>query len=330
MAEHPKQTASDEIELGQLFQLMGSGFNKFFKGVLRLFLYLKRNALILIGLCVFGALLGLGLKQITNEKMLTEIIVRPNLDSREYLYDVIKEIQANIKSQNQSFFESMDIDIKEYEGVEIEVKSLGNKKSKLEDELKYLELLKGLDFSTSVSDIVRNEILSRNSLNHKISISYLTNIDGQMFAEKIMAYINSNPYFTDLIGLYRSNAEKRIEQNLEVIEQLDVLIDQYSKNLAEKDERSADSGRIILDNDDQVDIRRLFDLKNSLIADIENKKVEIRKQTEAIRIINFGRPHEVIKPFFGKTIVLIPLVLIGAFFVFSMIKYLNRKSAELL
>ncbi|MBC30311.1 MAG: hypothetical protein CMH48_05655 [Muricauda sp.] len=329
MADNQNNTnGSDEIDLGQLFKMIGNAFNSVFRGFLRFFLYLKRNALIIIGLAVLGVAVGFGLKQVISKKMKIEVIVRPNLESKEYLYDVVDEIQANIEAKNEDFFKELGIDVENLKGFKVTVEALGNKNSKLEDELKYLELLKGLDISGSVNDIVRNEILERNSPNHKITFSYKETISGHEYAQKIMEYINSNPYFSELITIYRANAEDRIENNTALIAQLDELISQYSKNLASEDNVSAE-GRIILDNEEQVDIRELFDLKNELIKDIESKKVELNKQTEAVKIINFGKPHVVIKPFFGKKLVLLPLLFVGAFFLWSIISYLNKKASEL-
>ncbi|AKA34982.1 hypothetical protein [Flagellimonas lutaonensis] len=330
MAENQNNNTneSDEIDLGQLFKMINNAFNAVFRGFLRFFLYLKRNALILIGLAVLGVGIGFGLKQILSKKMKIEVIVRPNLESKEYMYDVVNEIQANIKAENEDFFQEMGIEVENLKGFEITVEPLGDKKSKLEDELKYLELLKGLDISGSVSDIVRNEILERNSLNHRIIFTYQSQNSGHEYAQKIVNYINSNPYFIELIEIYRDNAQNRIERNSALIAQIDELIENYTQNLANQAAPQGES-RIVLDNEERMDIRALFDLKNDLIKDMEVKKVELKKQTEAVKIINFGKPHEVIKPFFGKKLVLLPTLFIGAFFLWSIIKYLNKKASEL-
>ncbi|RNC92277.1 MAG: hypothetical protein ED555_04040 [Allomuricauda sp.] len=325
-----KNNTSDEIDLGQLFQMIGKGLENLFKRFLRLFVFLKKNALILIGLALLGGAAGYGLKQITSEKMKTEVIVRPNIESKDYLYDVVAEIGANIKAKDTDFFDPMGIDINGLKGFEIQIESMGNKKGKLEDELKYLELLKGLDISRSYADVVRDEILSRNSLNHKITFFYKEGTKGYESAEKLMDYINSNPYFNELIEVYLKNATDRIKNNEDLIEQLDKLIGQYSANLANQENGSSNTDRIILDGEEEMDIRALFDLKNDLIRDIESKKVELKTRENAIKIINFGRPQEVVIPFFGKTLVLLPLLFIGAFVLLSILKYLNKKSQELL
>ncbi|MEL6306400.1 MAG: hypothetical protein AAFQ20_16680 [Bacteroidota bacterium] len=65
MAEQQQNQSNDEIDLGQLFQLIGKGFNRLGVGFLRLFLYLKKRALILSGLVILGVAMGYGLNQIT-------------------------------------------------------------------------------------------------------------------------------------------------------------------------------------------------------------------------------------------------------------------------
>ena len=328
MTDQTNNNGSDEIDLGQLFQLMGKAFNRLFINFLRFFLYIKRNIFILIGLLILGVAAGICLKMITSEKMKTEVIVRPNIESKDYLYDVVAEIQANVKAKNHAFFDTLDIDIESLKGFDVTVESLGNKKNKLEDELKYLELLKGLDISGTISDVVRNEILSRNSLNHKITFFYNNGTKGHEAANKLMEYINSNPYFNELIAIYVDNAKNRIVENKALIQQLDELIAQFATNLASNKNNRSES-RIILEHEDQMDIRELFDLKNSLIKDIESKNVELKTRENAIKMINFGKPQKVKISLLGKTFVLVPLVFVGIFFLWSLLKYLNTKASLL-
>ncbi len=88
--------------------------------------------------------------------------------------------------------------------------------------------------------------------------------------------------------------------------------------------------RIVLDNQEQVNIADLFEYKNRLIRDIETKKLELEENVNPVSIINFGRPQIVQKSFFGKSIVLIPLVFVSMFFLVSLLRYLNKKSSEII
>lgn len=328
MVENKPQSDSspDEIDLGQLFQMFRKGLQKLFRGFLKMFLYFKRNAFILGGLVLLGSALGFGLNQITTEKLKTEIIVKPNLESKNYLYDVVDEIQANVKAKDSVFFSSIGIEDMDWSGFKIEIKPTSETDSSVD--LEYLGLLEKFDNSPLVSDVVRSEILKKSSLNHRLSFYFKDAEKGQEAATKIIDYINSNSYFSELVEVYRENAKNKIEQNEVLIQQLDELISNYSEKLSGKTSLQNDS-RIVLDNEERIDVKGLFELKNTLIRDTELKKIELKEQTQAISIINFGKPQKVQKAFFGKNVVLIPLVLVGVFFLISLVKYLNRKAAEM-
>lgn len=330
--KHPQnnQNPSDEIDLGQLFQMIQKGLDRILRGFLRLFLYLKKNALILVGLLVLGAAIGFGLNQIVTKKMKTEVIVKPNLESKNYLYDVVNEIQANIEAKDTSFFQPFGISLDKLRDFKVEIEPVeGDLKGKnLEDQMKYLETLQNFQNTTMISQVIRDEILNNSSLNHRISFFYKDAVYGQECAQKLIDYINSNPYFEELIQIYQENAKERIEKNEAVIRQLDDLITNYSEKIGEK-RNSLGEGRIVLDNEEGLDMKGLFELKNSLIRDTERKNLELKEQTNIVSIINFGRPQQVQKPFFGKNIVLLPTILVGIFFLGSIIKYLNKKSSEI-
>ena len=80
----PQSTSSnDEIDLGQLFNMIGRGFNNLFNWFLRVFLYFKKNFLILIGLAVVGTMLGFGLSHLVCDSRKTAGIVTPNVERKE-------------------------------------------------------------------------------------------------------------------------------------------------------------------------------------------------------------------------------------------------------
>ena len=322
------QNSSDEIDLGQLFQLIGKGFNALFRFFLRIFLYLKKNIFILVGLVVVGLAIGYGLNKISTKQLKTEVIVKPQLESKNYLYDVIDEIQANIGARDTLFFKTMGIEELDFDGLEVTISPVDEKKVSTESEMKYLELLQSFENTDAIADIVRAELQNKSSFNHRITFYYKNANLGSDFAKKVMAYINSNSYFTDVMAIYRTNASNRIEQNQFLLKQVDEIIKNYTNGLASKSNTTVGE-RIVLDNQEQVNIADLFEYKNRLIRDIELKKLELKQNTDVINIINFGKPQVVRKSFFGKNIVLLPLLFLGAFFLLSILGYLNRRSKDI-
>lgn len=322
------QNSSDEIDLGQLFQLIGRGFNTIFRFFLRVFLYLKKNIAILAALVIIGLAIGYGLNQIISKKLKTEVIVKPQMESKNFLYDVIDEVQSNIEAKDTLFFESIGIDKIDFDGLEVSISRVVEVGTS-EMDMQYLELLQSFENTDAIADIVRAELQNKSSFNHRITFFYKNAELGNDFANKIMAYINSNQYFEGLIEIYRVNASSRIKENQDLLKQVDEIITNYATKMGKESTR-ADNGKIVLDNQETVNITGLFNLKNEIIRDIESKKIELQERTESIKVINFGKPQQVQKSFFGKNIVLIPLIFLGLFFLVSLLHYLNKKASEII
>jgi hypothetical protein len=321
------QNNSDEIDLGQLFQLIGRGFNAIFRWILRVFLYLKKNMLLLIGLVVVGLAIGYGLNKIISKKYKTEVIVKPQIESKNYLYDVINELKSNIGSRDILFFKSIGIDNIDFNGLNIEISrvtEVGNSES----DLKYLELLQTFENTDAIADIVRAELQNKSSFNHRITFYYKNADFGREFAQKVLNYINTNTYFNGLLEVYRSNANARIDEDQKLLTQVDQIITNYTTGLASKGSSSSND-RIVLDNQEQVNIADIFEYKTGLIRDIETKKLELEERTVPVSIINLGQPQVEQKSFFGKSIVLIPVIFVSVFFILSVLVYLNRKSKSI-
>ncbi|MEP0133291.1 MAG: hypothetical protein ABJJ25_14920 [Eudoraea sp.] len=320
-------SSNDEIDLGQLFNMIGRGFKNLFNWFLRSFLYIKKNFLILFGLAVAGAILGFGLNQIVTDKLKTEVIVKPNLESKDYLYDVVKEIQAKIKAGDTTFFNKIGFISTDLKGYDITIDQIVGETSS-DDNLEYLELLEKFKDEEFFSDIIRSEFLSKSSLEHRITFTYKDPKNGPVFTQKVVEYINSNNYYSELIKINQENAQTRIRQDESLLVQIDELITRYSDKMASTESPFVEQ-RIIVDNEKQSNITELFRLKSNLIRDIERKKIELQEQKNAISIIYFGEPQLEQNSFFGKRIVLLPLIFIAIFFLIDIIKFLNKKAKEI-
>lgn len=323
---NPPET-SDEIDLGQLFKLIGKGFQKMFRGFLSLYLYFKRNFFWLAGLAVLGAITGYLLNQFVEPAQKLEVIVTPYPDTRNYLYDVVAELQSDIKAKDTTFFRSLGLEAGNMEGFDLEITDLrkGGKKAPEDSEL--LELMKDFGNSPAIGDLVREALMERTTKDHRITFYFKDALVGEAYARKLMAYINSNPYYSQVVKTQRENAEKRIRRNDSLVRQIDQLIDRYTEQMAR--EQGGTEGRLVLENQEPLNVPSLFELKNQLVRDTEAKRLELDMKKEAITIVNFGKPHKVIKPLVRKNIVFFPILFIGGFLVLSIVRYLNRKASEL-
>jgi hypothetical protein len=92
---------------------------------------------------------------------------------------------------------------------------------------------------------------------------------------------------------------------------------------------TSSDNRIVLSTEEELNVSELLEFKSNLIRDTERMKVELLEQAEPINIINFGKPQQVRKPFFGKNFVLLPTIFILLFLLFDFLRFLNRRSAQI-
>ena len=322
-----KRNQTEEVDLGQLFYFIGKGFFNLFKAFLKFYLYIRRNAIKFGILIIAGLLTGFGLNQIITKRLKMEVIVKPNLESKAYLYDVVEEISANVKAKDTSFFNKLNIDINYLNGFEIQIEPIEEEGVEdLNDEVKYLELLEKFRDEEGVLDVVRSEIRKKSTLNHRITFFFKQYEEGRAIASKLIGYINSNEFYNELRDIHIQNAQERIQKNEILIAQIDRVVAGYTNELASEDPVS---GTLVLSDGEPLNVTNILRLKNEIIEDTELKKLEIQGNKEAIRIISFGNTQEVRSSFFGKTIIFIPILLVVLFLLIDFSKYLNKKATEL-
>ncbi len=321
----------DEIDLGQLLSLFKKGFNQLGNFFLRRFIFLKKNALVLFGLIILGVAASYVLKSLVVIKLKTEVIVRPNFESKNYLYEVVEEIKANVKSFDEGFMRALEVDQENLKGFKIDIEPIEDDEVKTEDmlaeETKYLEVLQNFKNESFVVDIIKSELSEKSVIDHKITFQYNDAKSGQAIVNKLITYINSNDYFEGLKKVALENAASRIIENDKLIVQIDALISEYSKTLS-TNSSNQDAAMVYMEKEN-LNVPALFSLKNRLNKETEEKKMELIEQNNVISVLNIGKPHEIIKPVFKQNRVLFPSLLLLAFFLFSLFKHINKKSKEL-
>lgn len=304
-----------------------------FRGVLRIFLYLKKNAIKLGALILLGLAIGYLLNLLVDKKLKSEVIVMPNFESKDYLYDVVDEIQANVMSKDTLFFKDIGIDVNELRGFEVSIQPIEIEEldaEKLKESNDYLEILQTFEDNDFVLDVVKSEILKKTVLTHRITFAHKNAKKGEDFVAKILSYINSNPYYKELRGVSEQNAKARIERNQELIAQVDDLVENFNKQLAAGDGASGREGVVLFDKERSLDVPGLLRFKNDLVKEMEEKQLLLVEQKDAISIINFGKTQVVKKQFLNKSLIWLPAILVGLFFAWSLLVFLNRKAKEIL
>lgn len=235
MADQPaNQNTSDEIDLGQLFQVIGRGFQKFFnfignifKGLFHLLmlflLFLQKHFIILGATLVLGGIGGYFLDNMFPDKYVSKMVVEPNFNSVQQLYNNLDFYNDLAMAQDSSALATA-LNITEHEAASIkeifaDSYSDENQKIKLFD-----EFIKELDSTTIKTIDFENYLKNFNSLDarfHQISVISTDNRVAKKMQPAIINSISVNDYF---------KLQKKInDENLKLQEEI------YKQQLVEID-----------------------------------------------------------------------------------------------
>ncbi|MBO0320992.1 hypothetical protein J0X14_01690 [Muricauda sp. CAU 1633] len=235
MADQPAhQNSSDEIDLGQLFQMIGRAFQKFFnfvgsifKGIFHvlmlLLLFIQKNFIILAAAVIIGGVGGYILDTTLPEKYISKMVVEPNFNSVQQLYNNISFYNDLAEAQD-SVALATALNITEHEAASVEEifadsYSDENQKIKLFD-----EFIRELDTTTVKTIDFENYLQNFNSLDarfHQISVISTDNKVAKKMQPAIINSISVNDYF---------KLQKRIND-----ENLSLQEDIYKQQLVEID-----------------------------------------------------------------------------------------------
>ncbi len=209
MAEQPtNNNTSDEIDLGQLFQMIGRAFEKFFnfidsifKGifhvVILLLLFIQKHFIILTTAVIIGAVGGYFLDKTLPEKYVSKMVVEPNFNSVQQLYNNIDFYNDLAKAQDSTTLATA-LNITEHEAgsikkIFVDSYSDENQKIKLFD-----KFISELDTTTIKTIDFDNYLKNFNSLDarfHQISLVSTDNKVAKKLQPAIIGSISVNDYF---------------------------------------------------------------------------------------------------------------------------------------
>jgi len=201
-------TNNDEIDLGQLFQLIGRAFQKLFNFIGSIFngifhaiilflLFLQKNFLVLAISLVVGAVAGFILDTIKTEKFVSKMVVEPNFNSVQQLYNNI-DFYNDLAKAEDSLALSTALDLESGEAASIhqifvDSYSDENQKIKLFD-----EFIRELDSTTVKALDYESYLKNFNSLDarfHQITVISTNNTIAKKMQPALISSISANDYF---------------------------------------------------------------------------------------------------------------------------------------
>ncbi len=287
MNQNTNNPDNHEIDLSMLSKKIGDFFDGIASSIFKCILFFKRNILWFFGLTVIGVGIGVYLDT-TNKSYDSEIIVRPNFGSTDYLYSKIDLLESKIKENDTLFLNSIGIDkpktliLIEIEPV-IDIYSFVNNgydKNSAQNSQNF-ELVKLLAEDGDINKIIKDKVTSKNYTSHKIHIRTKGFILDSKVIIPILNYLNQNEYFETLRKTQIQNITIKMLKNEEVINQINDLLNEFS-NSAKTNQKSE---KLVYYNEN-TQLNEIIKTKEILLVELGNQRMELTSLDKFIKKIS--------------------------------------------
>lgn len=329
MSTQNTQNEDQEIDLGQLFGKFGGFFEKTGDAIFRMIQFVKRNIVVLAILLFLGIGIGtfLDTKAVTYDQ---KIIVRPNFETVDYLYNKVNLINSRIGQGDTVFLKSIGIEYpKKLKSIKIkpiiDIYDFVNQRTvtinNAQNTQNY-ELVKLLAESSDITKVIIDTITSKNYENHLITIKTNSFITDKNTIEPIMNYLNNSQYYKAIQKALIENIKYKIEKDQQTISQIDTMLNSFSKpsNINTKD-------KLVYINENSQ-INDIINTKSNLVqslgyqkAQLENYNKIIKDKSEVLNVLYTNK-------FFKQMKILLPFLFIFLFLFFGFIRSFYKKHQE--
>jgi hypothetical protein len=284
------QSSSEEIDLGQLFQLIGNGFRKIFRligdilkgvfGVIIIFLqFIQLHIIKFAIVAILGLAIGVFLDINKEPKYLSTMVVEPNFNSVQQLYNNINFYNELAKSEDSiALAEALDITPKEASSIkEFNVESYSDENQKVQ---LFDKFIKSLDTTTQKAIDMEAYLKNFNSLDarfHTIGLIATNNGVGKSIQNSIINSISRNDYFNLQKNISDINIQLQDSIYSKQIREIDSLQLLYKRVMLKEADKPMQGTNISLgeggskDNKELSLINKMEELKENLVLLNEEK-----------------------------------------------------------
>lgn len=311
MDNNSTQQEKNEIDLSQVSNTFKKGINNTLSMVSQAIKFIKEKFIILLLLVIVGSVGG-SLYAKYNKKYESQIIVTPNFNTVDYLYEQVTLINSKIQQKDVEFLTKVGI-VPSSEITQIEIEPITGLYKFLIQEDNYFEIFKILSENNDAKKVAEDPSTSKYFTNHQITVSSNAKVN-QKVLENIMKYINSSKFYETFRADILQNLKDKIVSNEATVLQIDGILNKAG---------SATTGASSISVNGESQWDKLVEVKTDLIQ--ENHELKVHKHTlkYIVTPLDYAANIEDKKSLYNKYYIVFPMMLVALFIVFTWIRKLK-------
>ena len=300
-----KQNNDEEVDLGSLFTVIGKGFKNFFnfignifKGVFHrlilILLFLKLHFLKFSVAVLIGGIVGFFLESNKETKFSSNLIVKPNFESTQLLYENINYYNDLVKQQNTKHLASIfKIDTSKAAALrKFEITPLMNSNDIINAYDNFILEVDTLTVKSYDFDNFESSFTDFDYLVHNIEVQATVS---NIFSELEITIINSiekNTFFNKIKNLTKENLNTKDSILKANFIEVDSLRSVYMRAILEGAKNNSNGTNIDLGSKSNITKENdLFEIDRKIIYDLSQTYEDIATKSDVINIISNFKPE---------------------------------------
>ncbi|WP_378186048.1 hypothetical protein ACE939_13125 [Aquimarina sp. W85] len=319
--------SNDEIDLGQLFKMIGTFFKRIIRLFIRMLLFFKKKAILLISLFVVGAVAGYFIDNSGETKFeyVQQIVLEPNYESTKFLYDFIEDFKENMLNDEKNL-QKIGISIEQIENVkEITLEPivqatavLDHLQERYEDEEFFEQIMEAYD-----EDQLKEEKYLEFYKYHRLTFIFKSNNSfNEKLTNTVLDYFKTNSYFQEIANLKIRQYKKSLVESQASL----LFTNEYLKALNQTNaDKSSQNTIVIAEEGKAFTVASLLEQKEELLKSINELERNILLGEQVFATVNYGDIIQQKKSLNRRLLFILPFVLCGIVIGMYFLKFLFER-----
>ena len=329
MSTQNTQNENQEIDLGQIFNKIGGLFDIFGDTIFGMMLFVKNHIFVLIVLLISGIGIGYFL-DVNFDSYDQKIIVKPNFETVDYLYNKVSLINSRIAQNDTVFLKNIGIEnpnklksikikpiVDIYDFVNQRTVTINNAQN-----TQNYELVKLLAESSDITKVINDTITSKNYENHIITIKTDGLITEKNTIDPILTYLNDSQYYSSIQKVFIENIKNKIQKDEQTISQIDTMLNSFSKK------RNFNINDKLVYFNENTQLNDIINTKTNLVQSLGYQKTQLEEMSKIIKDISEVLNVKSTKGISNKMKLVLPILFISGFLFLGFIRNFYKKHEE--
>ena len=300
-----KQNNDEEVDLGSLFTVIGKGFKNFFNFIWNIFkgvfhrlililLFLKLHILKFSVAVLIGGIVGFFLESNKETKFSSNLIVKPNFESTQLLYENINYYNDLVKQQNTKHLASIfKIDTSKAAALrKFEITPLMNSNDIINAYDNFILEVDSLTVKSYDFDNFESSFTDFDYLVHNIEVQATVSDIFSELENTIINSIEKNTFFNKIKNLTKENLNTKDSILKANFIEVDSLRSVYMRAILEGAKNNSNGTNIDLGSKSNITKENdLFEIDRKIIYDLSQTYEDIATKSDVINIISNFKPE---------------------------------------